>query len=196
MTDIIATVAWSCDDKDCPAQWHKANYWIDGRGYTVDWYGDGDHERVRKRDLPTYAEIVAAWLEYARYVLRTGTDPLDEYLRVKAAHTVTERWRFHLVPSILGVVCAEARQGRRRVLPADFPSHVRAYLNLDPAVPSPVLRDFPTWADLAPAGITLTARGWTAPADITRTQLRAPHTIARELRREARRHLKTSKETP
>lgn len=130
MSDIIASVPWSCDERDCCVDWHIANYWC-GDEYTVDSYGDGDHEPIEEGDVPTPEAVAEAWATYARFVAETGRDPLGEYT-VKRTRTITERWSVKIGRSILGLVVADVRRNRRRVEMRDIPAHVREYLTVAP----------------------------------------------------------------
>ena len=53
MTEIIETMPWNCGERDCPVGWHQSNYWVQEDGsYTVDNYGDGDHDDIDEDELP------------------------------------------------------------------------------------------------------------------------------------------------
>jgi hypothetical protein len=97
MTDLIMSVPWTCDHKDgCPTGWHLSHYWTvgSGSGYTIDTYGDGDHEYLDEEDLPTPEEFEEAWGAYYIYVAESGEDPLGE-LNVK--HSYVKKRRFSAV---------------------------------------------------------------------------------------------------
>ena len=61
--------------------------------YTVDYCGDGNHEPIRKRDLPTEKEQRRAWQQYYEFVARTATDPLGSFL-LSPTLKVREQWQF------------------------------------------------------------------------------------------------------
>jgi hypothetical protein len=131
--DIIATEAWSCDFCDgCKQGWHVANYWIDGRRYTVDRYSDGDHESISKRDLPTDAEVVLSWIDYAGYVAETGLDPLANF-RVPATVTRKERYTATFRRSILGAVLVKVVRGGKSMPIRSLPERVAEYLCVERA---------------------------------------------------------------
>lgn len=193
--DILFSTAWNCGESDCQAKpwggWHKANYWIDGRGYTVDNYSDGDHEKVYKRDLPKYEEVEASWRDYSEWVLENGLDPLGEFC-VKRERKVTERWSIKVRRSIMGIALVGLRRGRKDVPftpKASIPAHVAEYCNLRADRKYPVLYDFQTAEDLAEVGIKLNR--WHA-FTIERRIPRPDATIAAELRRSAKKHLGTA----
>lgn len=186
MSDIICTQAWTCGDKDCAAQWHVRNFWAYGDGtYSVDEYSDGDHEDCDIEDIPSPEEISASWRDYAQHVAETGEDPIGNYY-VRRHRTERQAWQFCFGNSIIGPVLLRARRGRRRVLAADLPLHVREYLNLHRD--GRRLMDFATWEDFA-AGLPDVKPGKWVHHKIEHRIARSPKTIARELRTAARKHL-------
>ena len=186
MSDIISTQAWACGDKDCRAQWHQRNFWAYRDGtFSVDEYGDGDHEDCDESDLPTCEEIDASWNEYAQHVAATGEDPLGNYF-VRRARTDRQAWAFRFGPSTIGPVLIQARRGRNVVPASELPQHVREYLDLHQD--GRRVQGFESWDDFA------AALGGLKPGRWHRNTLehRAPRnteTIARELRAAARRHI-------
>lgn len=141
--DIIITIPWECGDRDCPVQWHLANYWIDDdseTGYSVDNYADGDHDLCEESDLPKCEEINKAWQEYYAYVAKTGCDPVGDFM-IKRSIKKKERWEFRFSDSILGYVVQQARHAGKLVNPEQLPEHVRRYLNV-PDKGRAVLGDF------------------------------------------------------
>ena len=122
--DIIATVAWSCDETDgctSPGGWHMSNYWLDDEvetGYTEDRYADGDHEYIEEKDLPTPEDVTRSWTEYAEWVAENGLDPLGNYMVPKDVTTQTRHYTVTLRDSLLGVFVWRLRRNGR-TLPLD-----------------------------------------------------------------------------
>jgi len=119
--DIIATVAWSCDETDgctSPGGWHMSNYWLDDEvetGYTVDRYADGDHEDVDEEDLPEPDHVIETWREYGAWVAANGQDPLHNYWTPKDVTTQERRYTVTLTPSILGPIIVGLRRNHRAI---------------------------------------------------------------------------------
>lgn len=127
--DIIATEAWSCGfDDGCKVGWHVANYWIDGRRYTVDRYSDGDHDSISKRDLPSPDDISKSWREYREYVARTGLDPLGEFTSVRTTTKRRERYAATFRQSIAGAVLVRVARGGKPLPIRSLPERVVEYL--------------------------------------------------------------------
>lgn len=189
MDDIIASVAWQCGDKACTQQWHQANYWIYGgkkrATYSVDLYGDGDHSDCKAREVPTAKKIDESWLEYAKYVARTGLDPLHNYMVARETRE-DQRWEFKVAPSILGVVLVQARRARKLVDRRDLPKGVVDYLNLDAGF---CLGDFENWADFSLALPEVKANQWFVQSINVRTP-RPAERVAGDLKAAARAHLR------
>jgi hypothetical protein len=125
---IWCSFPWQLDN----GSWAQANYWHDDNsdtGWTVDSYGDGDHDEID--DPPSYEEVAAAEREYARHCLQTGEDPLD-WFPVQQQRQVTERWHAEAHRSIIGVVITQLRRNGRLYLPGSVPQHVTDYLCLTP----------------------------------------------------------------
>lgn len=180
MSDIIASVPWSCGDKTCPVGWHLSNYWDGDGGITVDHYADGDHEAAEEGDVPSAESVDEAWATYARFVAETGRDPLHEYT-VKRTRTVTERWSVKIGRSILGLVVADVRRNRRRVEMRDIPAHVREYLTIAPESKHRLILTA-TEADVPEVKV-----GRWHPFAIEREAPRPARVVAAELRRAAKR---------
>lgn len=186
MSDIICTQAWTCGDKDCAAQWHQRNFWAYSDGsFSVDEYGDGDHEDCDESDLPTNDEINASWREYAQHVVQTGQDPLGNYY-VRSQRTERQAWAFRFGPSIVGPVLLQARRGRRVVPASELPEHVRQYLGLHQD--GKRMEGFGSWDEFAAALGGLAPGRWHCDTLEHKTP-RNPEAIARELRAAVRRHL-------
>ena len=190
MSDIMFSMAWQCGDKDCKVQWHQSNYWCYSKGdgdspYSVDTYGDGDHEDIDEEDLPTGGEIEMSWIEYSRHVAATGEDPLGEFY-VNKSVKVREAWRFRFAPSILGVVVTKAQRNKKDYDVRNLPQHVAEYLRLKPK--SNVLYDFPKWEDFASAVEGVKPNVWFKD-HIERHVSRNPETVKGELIALAKRHL-------
>ena len=93
MTEIIETMPWNCGERDCPVGWHQSNYWVQEDGsYTVDNYGDGDHDDIDEDELPSSEEVDESWRQYYADSAETGCDPLDA-LRVPATRVRRRKWR-------------------------------------------------------------------------------------------------------
>ena len=111
--EIIATIPWSCGESDCPVGWHKSNYWLQVDGtFTVDTYGDGDHEDADESEVPAHDEIEDAWSNYYADCAETGTDPLNE-LPVKDTFIQRQRWQVDFRQSIAGPVLLGYRRNGR-----------------------------------------------------------------------------------
>lgn len=195
--DILATVAWQCGDKDCTASggWHKGNYWSNGKKWTYDAFGDGDHEEIDENEIPSSEEEVNSLIDYARWVLANGDDPLDNYI-VKRSRTIKEVWFFRFSRSILGSVMCQAKHGKRLYLPREVPKHVAQYLNLvplngRPEIPTGKMQDFKSWQEFVDAVPGVKQSVWFR-ADIEHNQPRSSAAYARELRAAARKHLEKS----
>lgn len=191
MDDIIETMPWQCCDKDCEVQWHKAGYWINDDGYTVDWYSDGDHEECDESDLPCPEKVRDAWVEYSRYVLKTGTDPLAEFM-VKRHSTREQSWHFKFSPSLIGWLVVRAKHAGKEVDIRDLPSHVRKYLNLPvDGKKRPVLGDFSKTKEARDAmgQIFPNPYKWNK-AYIAHRVYSPEKAVAADLRRAARKHIR------
>jgi len=137
MSDIIAEVPWHCGDRDCPVGWHKANYWVQEDGeFTIDSYGDGDHETVDESDVPHGEEYSSAWEQYREHVAETGEDPLGEY-RVKSSFKRKARYTLQFRDSIGSAILCRWKRGRGEWTPATPPAEVIAYMLLDDWPPNP-----------------------------------------------------------
>lgn len=201
--DIILTEAWSCDFCDgCKQGWHVANYWIDGRRYTVDRYSDGDHESISKRDLPTDAEVDQSWIEYAKYVAETGLDPLGNY-RIERTTTRKERYTATFRKSIVGPALVKVVRGGKSMPIRSLPERVAEYLCVERVnTMAPwkfVGGEGDQWAALvACEGVRERVRK-NAPREarieftIDHKEPRPETTVASELRKAARRHLREKK---
>ena len=129
MEDIMFSYPEHCGENNCPVGWRLYHVWSAKRGYTVA-DSDGDHEPLSRRDYnELWAQNDAMWLEYAKDVLETGNDVLDNYL---ACPTVPakETWTVEFRESVIGLII-EVKRGRNgKWIPAgDAPEHVREYLN-------------------------------------------------------------------
>jgi hypothetical protein len=128
MCHIIQSIPWSCGERSCPVGWHLANYWINEDGYSVDRYGDGDHEDIEHDDVPAHAEYVQAWGSYYEHIAKTLQDPLFD-LQVKTKVATNCLWRLQLQKSIGGVVICLASRNRRRVSLSTLPQEVLDYMH-------------------------------------------------------------------
>jgi hypothetical protein len=187
MDDIIASVAWRDDD----GGWHQANYWCYPKPkrsrYTVDNYGDGDHEDCRLRDIPGTAEIAASWREYAKYVVETGEDPLNNYF-VRRRRTLTERWGFKFAPTLGGVLLVQARRMGKVYYWRNLPPHVVEFLDLDPQANTARLGGMESWAEFERLVPGVKNKVWSYHT-ITHDVSRSAETIRRERKALARRQL-------
>lgn len=201
--DIIATEAWSCGFEDgCKQGWHVANYWIDGRGYTVDRYSDGDHEPISKRDSPSPDAEHQSWIEYAKYVAETGLDPLGNYL-IDRTTTRKERYTATFRQSIVGAALVKVVRGGKSLPIRSLPERVVEYLcveRVDTMAPWRYVGvEGDQWAALvACEGVRERVRK-NAPREarieftIDHKEPRPAATIEQELRKAARRHLREKK---
>lgn len=205
MSDIIATMAWQCGDKDCgePGCWHKTSYWAGAFGLTEDSYSDGNHEPIDEDDLPSPKEELESWRRYAAWVLEHGQDPLENY-HVKHVVETVQPWRFKVINSSAGPIVRRAFHGRREVALESLPERVKSYLNLKLMRPTGepadgwVMQDFKSTNDLLEAAESDPAcrmgsrpgrDGWTLSCRISVNVPRSDTAIARDLRRSARKHL-------
>lgn len=190
--DVIMSLPWQCGDRDCKAQWHLSNYWVDDSaetGFTVDTYADGDHDDIEESELPSHEGFAKAWREYHQHVADTGDDPLGEFA-VARERTMKERWEFRFAPSVMGYILIAARRNRNPIAAVDLPPHVCEYLNLDSK--RRVLQDFVP-ADGAVRFLELfpNPRKWNVQ-HISRKIARNLALLARDLKRAARRAMKTT----
>jgi hypothetical protein len=147
MDDIILAIPWSCDDKDCPSQWHLGNYWAYGDGtYSYDAYSDGDHEDVDRDEVPEYEEVSKAWREYMQHVVATGEDPLGEIML--PSREIKERWTFRYRRSILGIVMMAKRNRGEWMSGKQAPPHVREYGRADE---KGIVTEFGPWGEFVAA---------------------------------------------
>jgi len=144
MEDIIEQIPVACGDKDCPVQYHMEYYWIymgktgkRCRFSVCD--ADGNHEDIKRRDVPTPARAAAAWREYYEYCARTGLDPVGEFLRDGAANRPAKKIRYRarlsrwIGESVHGLKALEFSRGRGPWRPAsEMPGHVAEYLGAAP----------------------------------------------------------------
>ena len=182
MSDIIATIPWHCGNGDgCTVGWHQSNYWCYADGsYSVDSYADGDHEDCDAEDVPASEEIDAAWLDYSRWVVEHGKDPLSNFF-VRRTKQTRERYRAEWRNSIAGPrLVSVKRAGRERL--SDLPDHVRSYLDIGEL----------TWSELIalPAVRAIGATSARADFVLEGKAPRLPSAIQRELRKLARKHIK------
>lgn len=188
MEDIICTVPWACGENDCPVGWHLHHYWIydDGTYSVCD--SDGNHDPCDEEDVPTSEQVCEAWLDYSRHVAATGEDPLCEF-GVPRATKRKERYTAAFRKSILGASLAAVRRGNKTLPLHDLPERVTQYLDVEGAGGRLCYRE--GWdALLAIPEVKLyrgTARvAFTLEHDVPRPEA----TVAAELRRAARRHIR------
>jgi hypothetical protein len=180
MADIYMSLPEACGESDCPVGWHIRHIWTYADGSWSECDADGNHDSLDEEDVPTPAQHDAAWADYARHVMQTGADPLDNYY-VRRTGKRREAWRFRF--ALPGPRLIQAARGRRDVAPADLPLHVRRWLNL--ADDNASLGD--SVEDLTAAGVPLDGRWWRATLD--HVYPRPPALVAAELRRAARDHV-------
>jgi len=126
MFDQITVIPYQCGESDCTAQWHKSSYYQDESGETsVDSYDDGDLQPTDH--IPTIQEQDYAWAEYAKYVVRFGIDPLNEF-RIKQDYLTRERWEAKFFRSLRGYYISEIRRRRVKYNPDDLPQHVKEFM--------------------------------------------------------------------
>lgn len=150
--DLMFSVPWECGDRDCKVQWHLAGYWVDDEidtGYTVDNYSDGDHDAIEESELPSFEEQEKSWREYYRYVLRSGTDPLEQFI-IKHSVKKSERWQFRVNNSIIGVVLTGARHAGREYVWHKLPDYVKQYLRIENSARLGDFADFAAFNEALP----------------------------------------------
>lgn len=193
MDDIICTVPEQCGEKDCPVGWHLAHYWAydDGTYSVCDC--DGNHDGCDADDLPTADDVHEAWMQYARYVADTGTDPLHEYT-VRRDNTTRERYTAAFRKSVLGASLVEVKRRGARVPLPSLPQHVAEYLCVQQGTNPNVWLFDGGWDALAALTDTVTVYRGVARATfcLDRKTPRSPDVVSRELRAAARRSLRRS----
>jgi hypothetical protein len=194
--DIIFSTAWCCGEKDCKQQWHQANYWIQGDGtYTVDNYADGDHETIDEGDLPSYAEVEKSWVDYSRFVLRTGTDPLCDFLVPRETKKV-RKYSATFVDSILGLMLVAVRTAGGKPVPlGKMPEELDSYLNVEGKGRRLIQRDLANVEECRTISgcKVFTTRGRRRAVFTCEVEFRVPKSekvVAAALRKAARKHLR------
>jgi hypothetical protein len=191
MSDIFMTLPWNCGERNCPVGWHLSNYWISDDGYTVDQYGDGDHESVDADDLPSSKEHEDAWRSYWQHVADTGEDPLGELgLRVKEYTVSTPLWRIQLQKGITEVVLVAASRNGRRCTPSSLPPEVMDYMEASRS-PGGAITTSLSWGELSACPEITLSRRFPSIIAVARFQLpikkpRPKGTIQRERRTRAK----------
>lgn len=148
--DVWATVAYPCDDNDCRQDWHITSYWFYSNGKYSYCDQDGNHEPCSRRDLPSADEIERSWLDYSKWVVEHGEDPLSEFM-VSPERKVKRRWQFKFSKSLIGTVLVAARHRGRIVPRQELPDYVVQYLNLDKTRRKD--QDFSTFEEAEECGI-------------------------------------------
>jgi len=179
---IITTIPWHCGHEDsCTVGWHQSNYWCYADGsYSVDSYADGDHEDCDAEDVPEGEEIDAAWLDYSRWVVERGEDPLGNFF-VRRMKQTRERYRAEWRSTVSGPrLVSVKRAGRERL--SDLPDHVRSYLYIGEL----------TWSELIALPTVRATGATTARAEfvLAGKAPRSARVIQRELRKLTRKHIK------
>jgi len=201
MNDIIMSIPWHCGNKDgCSQGWHQANYWAYADGtYSVDSYSDGDHEDCDEDDLPSPEREQEAWLDYSEWVVEHSEDPLGQFV-VRRTKQTKERYTAEWVNSLIGPRLVSVRRAGQELDLSALPEHVSDYLSSPVTGPGPTgsgVRVFSgTWESLLACDgarqmrsgrtrITFTLDGQTP---------RSKASVAKDLRRLARKHLTITKE--
>jgi hypothetical protein len=135
IADVLFSVPYQCDDRDCAQQWHLATYWTnenaeeiaEGLNYTVDEFTDGDHEAISEDDLPSEIEQINAWNRYYSEVSHSGEDVLGQVL-VRHTYKAVECYKIKLTLTILGVMLVGAKRNRKEIDHRNLPPHVSDYL--------------------------------------------------------------------
>jgi len=130
----MMTAPWSCGERDCPVGWHLSTYFLDSEsesGYSVSPYGDGDFEDISEDEIPTCEEHSRAWSEYHRHVLRTGEEPLEEYIGVRGHYSQPQTWQLKIETSPDGPRLQGARRGARGPWTKEIPKHVYEFMELE-----------------------------------------------------------------
>jgi hypothetical protein len=129
MEDVIATVCYFCDDCE-PPTWHRIHYWCYDDGTYTECDDDGNHDPCDPEDIPTAEEIDKYWLDYSKWVLEHGEDPLNEFY-VKSTEQHGFEAALYDVPD--GIAVRSIRRTtdpKLRYTPAKAPLSVRRYLGL------------------------------------------------------------------
>ena len=156
MADILEEYPWDCGEKDCAQQWHKTTIWVDpemSSGYSIDTFSDGDHDELEAADIPRSEEVEERWDTYARYVAKTGEDPLQTfYCKVATEYTRPVVWQLRFRYSILGLSLVGFRRSARGPYqhPREIPQHLREYFWLEESPSGASV--LTTAADSAPDG--------------------------------------------
>ncbi len=201
--DILFSTAWQCYDNDCGADggWHKSTYWINGQRYTVDYYSDGDHATVAKREMPKQKEVEQSWLDYSRWVLAHGSDPLSEFC-VVSEKKQKRKYFATFVDSIGGLMLVKVKTAGGRTVPLDtLPDDLQSYLNVEAKGRNWYQRDATSIEDVVSQkwrGCKVIYRKLTPlrvvfDCEVELTTPRSKEAVAADLRKIARRHLRESK---
>jgi hypothetical protein len=196
MSETICTVPWECGERECPVGWHVRHYCLDEDGtYTV-CDSDGNHDPCEGGDVPAFAEQDAAWLDYSRYVAATGCDPLEEFMVARTTKR-KERYTAAFRRSILGASLIAVRRAGKVLTLRDLPQRAIEYLDcerLNGAAGN--LRFRGGWHELIGLESVKVYRG-TARVTFTLDidEPRPEAAVEGDLRRLARRHLRTGKAT-
>lgn len=187
MDHIIYTIPEECGNRACRAQWHLRHIWKYDDGTFSECDSDGNHDALDAADIPSYNEVCRAWLEYSKYVVQTGEDPLHEF-RVARDVTRREAWRVKIAPSICRPVILYGQRAGRFFWARELPEHVRNYFNLNGRH---MLADFSTWQEFVEAFPKYKPGTWFC-VTVERKVPRRRETIVRELRRAAKAHLRAN----
>jgi hypothetical protein len=93
MSEVWCSVAWYCDEKDCPQEWHEGTYWTCDcgeewcKGWTYDSHSDGDHDHTDEEP----EDERPSWLEYSKWVIENQKDPLGAFMFSETKKT-RESW--------------------------------------------------------------------------------------------------------
>lgn len=183
MEDIYMSLPEACGESECLVKWHIRHIWAYADGTWSECDADGNHDPLDEEDIPTVEQHDAAWAEYARSVIETGADPLNNYF-VRRTVKRREAWQFRLRRSIVGAVLVQAVRLRKEVRFYQIPDYVRRYLNLQGNTHK--LGD--SVDELREAGVPLDCRWY--HAKIEHEVPRPAARVAAELRRAARKHLR------
>lgn len=193
--DIICSMPLDPDDVDLIEEqgakfngWTLRHYWMYGDGTLSVCDSDGNHDDVDQSELPSAEMVCAAWLTYSRFVAKTGTDPIGEFL-VKRERKTVATFYFRGVRSIVGPKFMVKRKGDRNPYrsPETYGKDVAAFFtceSLDEISPSD--------------SVTITGRTCNAASQVTgirgraTIELKTPRgerAIRRELREVANQHI-------
>lgn len=95
MADITCTIPYPCDEHETHT-WHLKSFGYDEETrepLCCDPFPHDVFEPCDESDFPTAAEEVQAWRDYYRFVLETGTDPVED---CTIPRTLKKTWKYQV----------------------------------------------------------------------------------------------------